>query len=1202
MKHTYRHTAAGRWVMIIGLSFIISHFTPMSAQQFFNLTAEQVKIDSLLPSFTYTRALGTAYADSVYDISIEYPEFIDMSEAEVARYLKIAEKPQAGGPAISPLPALPEIEQWMGVSRREGTLYASFVPLVFRDGRYQKLVSFMLKVESQPVAMSRETRDGDKVTSSRYAESSVLSTGRWAKIRVPSTGVYELTSAVVHQAGFSDVNKVRIFGYGGNLQPEKLTGAYLQSTDDLKEVATCTVNGHRLFHAVGPVSWSSNTAVDRTRNPYSDYGYYFLTDGDNPLTVDSAAFVSAFYPSPGDYHSIREVDNYAWFRGGRNLYENDLYKVGEPKSYTLGATSTDGTLTISMSYNGFCKANVAVNGQDVGKIEVSESLVNAHRVNGIDSYSKAAATLWTFKITEGLTSENTITITQESGANMRLDYLQICSSKPSAAPKLSTTQFEAPEYVYNITNQNHHADPQADMVIIVPTSQKLMAQAQRLQLLHQSKDLLRVNVVPADELFNEFSSGTPDATAYRRYMKMLYDRATTDADMPRYLLLFGDSGWDNRMLTGDWKSYSPDDFLLCYESENSFSETECYVTDDYFCMLDDNEGGDLVRSDKADVAVGRMMARTDTEAKTMVDKVISYVTNEYAGAWQNTLCFMGDDGNQNMHMSDCDTAVIRNIQRLYPSFNIKKIYWDAYTREVSSTGYSYPDVTRLIKQQMLNGALVMNYTGHGAAYTVSHEQVVSTADFAAPTSLRLPLWVTASCDIMPFDSNESCIGETAMLNANGGAIAFFGTTRTVYSYYNRYMNKAFMEHVLASPKGRRNSIGEAVRLAKNELITQGRDRTTNKLQYSLLGDPAVILASPTIDLKVDNINGQSVDGEPVRLSAGQTITVSGSVPGNSNFNGIATITVRDVEQTIVCKRNNPSEADAAFTFKDRPNTLYTGSDSVRNGRFNFTFALPKDISYADATGLITLYAVNAEKTISGHGRSEGFSMGSDADATTDGIGPSIYCYLNTSSFTNGGSVNPSPFFYAEISDNNGINASGSGIGHDLELIIDGEMSRTYSLNDYFSYNFGDYRSGTIRYNIPELPEGNHKLLFRAWDVLNNPSTAELAFKVVKGLEPSVLSVDLTRNPATTSTTFIINHDRAGSQLDIEIDIFDMSGRQLWKLTESGVSSTNTYTIDWDLRIDGGRPLNTGVYLYRVQLGSDGSSKVSQAKKLIVLRK
>jgi hypothetical protein len=656
------------------------------------------------------------------------------------------------------------------------------------------------------------------------------------------------------------------------------------------------------------------------------------------------------------------------------------------------------------------------------------------------------------------------------------------------------------------------------------------------------------------------------------------------------------------MLTSDWKSYSPDDFLLCYESDNSFSETECYVSDDYFCMLDDNEGGDLVRSDKADVAVGRLAARTDADAKVMVDKVLSYANNEYAGAWQNTLCFMGDDGNQNMHMSDCDTAVVRNVQRLYPSFNIKKIYWDAYTREVSSTGYSYPDVARLIKQQMLNGALVMNYTGHGAAYTVSHEQVVNLSDFATPTSLRLPLWVTASCDIMPFDGTESTIGETAMLNPKGGAIAFFGTTRTVYSYYNRYMNKVFMEQVLGSTNGKRNSIGEAVRLAKNQLITQGRDRTTNKLQYSLLGDPALVLASPTISLSVDSINGKAADKESAKLSAGQTVTVSGSVPGYNSFNGIATITVRDVEETIVCKRNNPSDADKAFTFQDRPNTLYTGSDSVRNGRFRFTFALPKDISYADASGLITLYAVNASKSITGHGRSESFTMGSDAATTSDGIGPSIYCYLNSSSFVNGGSVNSSPYFYADISDKNGINASGSGIGHDLELIIDGEMSRTYSLNDYFSYNFGDYRSGSVGYNIPELSEGDHKLLFRAWDVLNNPSTVELAFKVVKGLEPSLLKVDCTRNPATTSTTFIISHDRIGSQLDVELDIFDMSGRQLWKHTESGVSESGTYTMDWDLCIDGGRPLNTGVYLYRVQLSCDGSSKVSLAKKLIVLRK
>ncbi len=233
-----------------------------------------------------------------------------------------------------------------------------------------------------------------------------------------------------------------------------------------------------------------------------------------------------------------------------------------------------------------------------------------------------------------------------------------------------------------------------------------------------------MRIVPADELYNEFSSGTPDANAYRRYLKMLYDRAETDDDMPRFLLLFGDGAWDNRMLSSNWRGYNPDDFLLCFESENSFSETECYVTDDFFCMLDEGEGASLTVSDKGDLAVGRLPARTEDEARVMVDKIIGYTTNTYAGAWQNTICFMGDDGDYNRHMGDAE-AVAQMVQKNWPDYQLKRIHWDAYQRSSSSTGFSYPDVTNLIRQQMQAGALIMNYTGHGAPYTMSHELVIN---------------------------------------------------------------------------------------------------------------------------------------------------------------------------------------------------------------------------------------------------------------------------------------------------------------------------------------------------------------------------------------------------------------------------------------------------------------------------------------------
>ena len=1159
------------------------------AQTFFNLTAEEVEIDSMLPRFVYSRPIGAAYADSVYTVSIDYPEYIDMSEADIARYHAITD---------APLPAEPVIEQYMGVERKKGVLRVGFVPLVCRDGRYQKLVSFMLKVESAAVEGARASRRQAE-SGTAYADSSVLVAGTWAKIRVPSTGVYQLSDALIRKAGFSNPARVKIYGYGGALQPERLTFNYLMNTDDLKEVPVCEVNGRRLFHAVGPVNWSTTTTTTRTRNSYSDYGYYFLTENDGePLRVDSATFVGAFYPSPNDYHSLYEKDEYSWFHGGRNLFESEVLTAGTPRTYTLPASSTEGTLTVAMTYNAFCKATVTVNGEMLStNIEYSDK--SGKGVTEIDKYSVAAETVWTFPV-NNLGETNTIAIEKTSGGDMRVDYVAITSKEPAASPRLSSDNFDEPEYVYHITNQNHHADTSVDMVIIIPTTQKLLAQAERLKALHEGRDSMRVRIVPADELFNEFSSGTPDANAYRRYMKMLYDRAATDDDCPKFLLLFGDSGWDNRMVSSNWRNYSPDDFLLCYESENSFSETACYVSDDYFGMLDDGEGGNMLNSDMADVAIGRFPVRSDAEAKIMVDKCIAYRNNEYAGAWQNTLCFMGDDGNQNQHMDDAE-KVAAMVQAAYPSFNFKRIYWDAYTRATSATGNTYPDAARLINQQMQNGALVMNYTGHGAPHTISHERVINLSDFEMSSAMKLPVWVTASCDIMPFDGQEENIGETAILNKDGGAIAFYGTTRTVYSFYNRFMNMAFMKHLFTSTNGVRNSIGEAVRQAKNELIAGKSDQTTNKLQYTLLGDPALVVAAPTIDIVVDSINGRPAATETAALKAGETVTVVGHIADAPTFNGVVTIIVRDVEETVICKMNDKAEAEKPFEFKDRPNTLYTGSDSVRNGRFTITFALPKDISYAAGKGLITAYAVDNTKTMEAHGQNGNFTMGSDDVEQNDGVGPSIYCYLNGPNFTNGGNVNATPYFYAELSDKDGINASGSGIGHDLELIIDGDMAKTYSLNDQFEYNFGDYRSGRVGYSIPALDYGPHKLLFRAWDVLNNSSAAELTFNVVKGLQPMLLNVECTHNPAVTTTTFIVSHDRIGSEIDLVLEIYDMSGRKLWSHAQSGVSTDSSFTLDWDLTIDGGRRLQTGVYLYRVLVSSDGSSQASKAKKLIVMK-
>ena len=1192
-------------IFFVWIALLVLALPAKAQQRFFNLTADEVKVDSVLPHFLYSIPLPENYQDSVYTVSVKYPEYMDMTVSDVANYNRIS------GAA---LPSQVPLSQNISVSRRKGYLVVSFCPLVFRNNKYQMLVSFMLDVKAKAVKNSvLRQRKNDKAYASAadiYAEHSLLASGKWAKIRVSSSGVYQLTDATVRQAGFSNINKVKIYGYGGNLQNEALYANDLARTDDLKEVPQCVVGGKHLFYAKGPVSWTSNSSTVRRRNPYSDYGYYFITQSDEePATVDSATFVSSFYPSPDDYHSLYEVDGYSWYNGGRNLFDPTPISVGGSQQVVITNTtgSQKGRLTVNVSAGGNNQIRILLNGKELGTLNVP-----------ILQYCKAGQVGGTYSLDNlRIDAKDTVTIVNVSGETARLDYVSMAWEKAIPLPNLSGSH-PAATYVKNIANQDLHADGQADLVIIIPASRTLLKQAQRLKEFHESHDGMRVNIVAADQLYNEFSSGTPDANAYRRYLRMLQDRAATEADMPKYLLLFGDCVWDNRMLTADCKRFDPDDYLLVYESENSFSETVCYAGDSWMGILAEGAGSDA-RRELQDVGVGRFPVTTVAEAKIMVDKTINYSKNQNGGAWQNTIMFMGDDGNDNIHMKDVD-SVANSVGRDYPNFLIKKVMWDAYTRESSATGNTYPEVSKIIRQQQANGALVMDYGGHGSATLISHESVLGLSDFSESRTSNLPLWVTAACDIMPFDGVTETIGESAVLNEKGGAVAFYGTARTVFTSANKYINHAFMKRVLSLQDGKPIALGEAHRLAQNDVMlgtnryptptredpnktSPEQDNTENHLQYSLLGDPALSLNLPTAQVVVDEIDGVAVgSGTMPTVKAGSVIKMKGHVAGVEGFNGVVTATVRDTQEELTCKLNNTSDdgAEEAFKYLDRTKTLYHGSDSIRNGQFELTFAVPKDINYADGQGMINLYALNTDKTIRANGSCDQFIVGGSAEAKNDSVGPSIYCYLNSPSFVDGGNVNSTPYFVAEIKDKDGINAAGSGIGHDLQLVIDGDMAKTYTLNNNFSYDFGTYTSGSTFYSIPELEEGPHRLQFRAWDIQNNSSTAVLHFNVVKGLRPQLFNIGVTNNPARTSTTFIISHDRMESNMDVVIELFDAAGRQMWRHAESGVSATGNYTVDWDLSVDGGRPLQTGVYLYRVKVSSEGSSYVSKTKKLIVI--
>lgn len=1277
MAKTYHLTAliASLIVLTTAVGTQASAAPSAPATAFTQVNWDVLRIDTVLPVYSEVIPLETDYRLYDYSVAIEYPEWeaVSSKEADAIRT------------RFSHLVAdTLDIRTHVGVSRKQGLLDVTFVPVALREGQYQKLKSFKMSIIPHPKSSMRQAPKRAE-TAERYAAHSVLASGRWAKVSVTTDGIYRLSNAALREMGFANPANCHVYGYGGHLQDEVVgTDTHY---DDLPEVAVLHTADGLLFHANGLETWRRGHHV---LNHYANRACYFVTETDSPSAIE--AVESPFdhagsLAAASTYRAYTSYDpqEYSWYQGGRMFFESYDYYNGNSHSYKLNApsyVSEGGSAFFSFSFSASERTALTPN--------VNGTILNNYTVSApSDEYAKATIlNRNNIRLSTPVLAENTIRFTTDAGIHARLNHFELAYDglmkldkdhpylqmvvddvanyekaylsieyeegqdvhvwqldQPSGMPAVrlvgsttdaadaagqthhyyvvalpegssaaryavfdaAATSFEAPAIVGAIDNQDLHALDSVDMVVITPASGILDAQAERLAEVHRAYDGLKVEVIRADRVYNEFSSGTPDATAYRRLLKMLYDRAD-EATAPRYLLLFGDCAWDNRMVTSAWRNYNPDNYLLCFESQNSVSDTKCYVMEDYFGLLDDGEGGSLTQ-DKTDIGVGRFPVRTANQAAALVDKTINYIEGAQAGAWKNVVCFMGDDGDNNEHMAYADSVAIQ-VEQSFPDLEVRKIMWDAYQRETTASGNRYSQVTNLIQEQMAEGALMMNYTGHASYYCISHEMTLRIADFAGFNTPRPPLWVTAACDVMPFDTQTENIGETAMLHKTGSAIGFFGTTRTVYATNNLRMNQAFCRHIFGTDEnGRANRLGDAVRLAKSQMATDDRERGNpeNKLHYALLGDPALRLGSISNKVVLDSINGTAVDQLPddFTLHAGGKARLSGHLEDYeghllSGFEGTLNARLYDSKDKVVCYNNE--RAITPFTFSAFNNMLYNGTDSVAGGRFSITCPVPIDINYSNDYGRVLFYSLSNDKLTEANGHNEDFRVGGTEPNLTDQTGPDIVAYLNSPDFTDGTVVNATPYFVAELHDESGINTSGNGMGHDLELIIDNNAATTYSLNDHFTSEFGDYTRGTVAFSIPTLKEGPHSLLFRAWDNLNNYATTTLSFVVDPALGSSILHLSASNSPATESTNFLISYDRPGSVCQFTIEVFDFAGRQLWTYTAEGSSPNGLYSVPWNLCTGSGMPLGSGVYLYRARVKCDESAETSEAQKIIINRR
>ena len=141
----------------------------------------------------------------------------------------------------------------------------------------------------------------------------------------------------------------------------------------------------------------------------------------------------------------------------------------------------------------------------------------------------------------------------------------------------------------------------------------------------------------------------------------------------------------------------------------------------------------------------------------------------------------------------------------------------------------------------------------------------------------------------------------------------------------------------------------------------------------------------------------------------------------------------------------------------------------------------------------------------------------------------------------------------------------------------------------------------MAFSIPTLPEGEHNLLFRAWDLFNNYSTTTLRFIVDPTIRTGIISLTATQSPASSQTQFLLHYDRPGSPCQFTIEVFDFAGRLMWEHSETGSSSNGIYAIPWNLTTGSGMPLQSGIYLYRARVSCDGGRETSASQKIVINR-
>jgi hypothetical protein len=1021
-------------------------------------------------------------------------------------------------------------------------------------------------------------------------------------------------------------------------------------------------NDYILFYSPGPniIDFSSDSLYVRRLNYYSNSSGYFLTRSTTiqPKTITIKNYLNqtpTFSSNIKDVYAIHENEDTSLVYAGKRWY-GELFDYVSKKTFEFNSFNTE-LQDVVISVSGATNAknfgsyvNVYLDAQFIGKINLtsvsSEYIrvgnsfkldnqpgfknvvlelvrnspdvkffldkieINARKAN----IEESSFAFFTDKkaINKGLTAFTVSNVSNTSNVVVDVTDTRVIyfiSSQIQGNSILfhdSTNQLSRYKLLnysainninsgfFSVSNQNLHGVDLIDMIIVTPELFK--DKAIELRQIH-SNEGLRVQVVTTEEIYNEFSSGTVDPTAIKQFARCIYKKQLNNpGDRLKYLLLFGDGTFDpkNRIKGNNY-------FIPTYQFDASEDFLSAMVSDDYFGMMDDNEA--ISGFDLMDISVGRMLISNNQQADQMIAKIKKHMNDsDNQLEWMSKVVIVADDEEGGYFLNNDTEPQSNLINKNHPEVNIIKLYSDAFQQVSTAGGERYPSLNEKIDKTIYQGCLVMSYVGHGGPSGAAEERFITIDQISAWENLnRLPLFVSSTCEFTKYDDpTRISAGEVMYLNPKGGAIALMTTTRPVFFGVNTISGDAFYKNVFQRDTETNQSLtfGEIFRRTKNQ-----SGSSSNRRSFTLIGDPALKIKFPELTIVLDSINGVSKNTFKDTVKALSKLEISGFVSDNQNQiilkDGIVDVVVYDKPVDNVTLGQNVDSP--IIDFKSQTSILFKGRATVKNGRFHTSFILPKDINYQYGNGKISV--VSNQNLSYGIGKFDSLLIGGLANSLgQDTIGPSITMSFDKTKNISNGIVSSKPTLYITLSDESGINVSGAGIGHQISLVTDDDLSLIKDLSDFYISDMDTYKSGKIEYPITNLSPGKHKIALKAWDVMNNSSTKELEFYVSNTTDLSLERILNYPNPFTTNTKFYIEQNKqTGNLKEVKLEIYTIGGKLVNKFEKTDFVLDRNFTpvFDWNGTDLYGDKLAKGVYIYRVTLVDESGKSISKNEKLVI---